>query len=79
MPFREEMLLCQADHTCMPLQLAEGDASAAKRQAAEERQDSDFSPGEEASDIPSNYDGPATRTRATSDTPTDVPDLPRDV
>ena len=63
----------------MPLQLAEGDASAAKRQAAEERQDSDYTPTEEATDIPSNYDGPASRTRATSDTPTDVPDLPKDV
>ena len=63
----------------MFLQLAEGDASADRKQAAEERQDTDYTPTEEASNIPSNYDGPASRTRATSDTPTNVPDLPRDV
>ena len=60
-------------------QMQEGDASGKRKQAAEERQDKDYSPPEEATDTPSSYDGPASRTRATSDAPEDVPELPADV
>jgi len=61
--------------------LQEGEASADKKQAAVERQDKDYTPSSDEAGTPANYDGPATRTRATSDSPpdpytTEVPEPP---
>ena len=66
------------------MQLQEGEASADKKQAAMERQDKDYTPSSDEAGTPANYDGPATRTRATSDSPpdpytTEVPEPPSDM
>ena len=65
-------------------QLRQGDASGERTQGFVEKQDKDFVPSDEAKSIPENYDGPATRTRATSDSPpdpytTEVPEPPSDM
>lgn len=64
-------------------QMRQGDASGERTQGFVEKMDKDYVPSEEAKATPENYDGPATRTRATSDSPpdpytTEVPEPPSD-
>jgi len=64
--------------------MKQGDASGEKTQAHVEKLDKDYVPSDEAKATPENYDGPATRTRATSDSPpdpytTEVPEPPSDM
>ncbi len=64
--------------------MKQGDASGERTQGFVEKQDKDYVPSEEAKATPENYDGPATRTRATSDSPpdpytTEVPEPPSDM
>ena len=65
-------------------QVKQGDASGERTQGFVEKMDKDYVPSDEAKATPDTYDGPATRTRATSDSPpdpytTEVPEPPSDM
>lgn len=74
----------RANSHALGMQIREGDASGERTQGIVEKNDKDYTPPEEAKGTIDNYDGPASRTRATSDSPpdpytTEVPEPPSDM